>query len=182
MSRFSIGIILDSFRKPFPEALKLTSRLGAQGIQVYATRGEMSPENLVGQKRKDFLNMVKDNGLVISALCGDLGRGFANAELNPELIRRSKMIVDLAKELETNIVTTHIGVVPKDPKNPHYAIIQDACSCMGNMYAVLKAVLRINEGLELGSVRAPLPGLYPEDQAAVEALAARIHGAIARFC
>ena len=62
------------------------------------------------------------------------------------------------------------------------AIIQDACSCKGNMYAVLKAVLRINEGLELGSVRAPLLGLYPEDQAAVEALAARIHGAIARFC
>ena len=66
---------------------------------MYATKGEMSPESLVGQKRKDFLNMVKDNGLVISALCGDLGRGFANAELNPELIRRSKMIVDLAKEL-----------------------------------------------------------------------------------
>ncbi len=48
MSRFSIGIILDSFRKPFPEALKLTSQLGAQGIQVYATSGEMAPENLVG--------------------------------------------------------------------------------------------------------------------------------------
>ena len=64
-------------------------------------------------KRKDFLKMVKDNGLVISALCGDLGHGFANPEMNPELIRRSKLIVDLAKELETNIVTTHIGVVPR---------------------------------------------------------------------
>ena len=84
MSRFSIGVILDSFRLPFQEALPMARRLGAQGIQVYATSGEMSPENLVGQKRKDFLKMVKDNGLVISALCGDLGRGFAMSRINLE--------------------------------------------------------------------------------------------------
>lgn len=60
MYKFPIGIILDSFRKPFPEALDITRSLGAQGVQVYATRGEMSPENLTGQKRRDFLNAVKD--------------------------------------------------------------------------------------------------------------------------
>ncbi len=161
MSRFSIGIILDSFRKPFPEALKLTRQLGAQGIQVYATHGEMSPENLVGQKRKDFLKMVKDNGLVISALCGDLGRGFANAEMNPELIRRSKMIVDLAKELETNIVTTHIGVVPRDPKNPHYAIIQDACGELAAYADKMEARFAVETGPELSStLRTFLDGLH----------------------
>ena len=161
MNRFSIGIILDSFRKPFPEALKLTSQLGAQGIQVYATQGEMSPENLVGQKRKDFLNMVKDNGLVISALCGDLGHGFANAEMNPELIRRSKMIVDLAKELETSIVTTHIGVVPKDPKNPHYAIIQDACGELAAYADQMEARFAVETGPELSStLRTFLDGLH----------------------
>ena len=161
MSRFSIGIILDSFRKPFPEALKLTSRLGAQGIQVYATRGEMAPENLVGQKRKDFLKMVKDNGLVISALCGDLGHGFANPEMNPELIRRSKLIVDLAKELETNIVTTHIGVVPKDPKDPHYAIIQDACGELGAYADKMEARFAVETGPELSqTLRTFLDGLH----------------------
>lgn len=90
MYKFPIGIILDSFRKPFPEALDITRSLGAQGVQVYATRGEMSPENLTGQKRRDFLNAVKDRGLVISALCGDLGHGFHNPEENPQLIERSK--------------------------------------------------------------------------------------------
>ena len=161
MSRFSIGIILDSFRKPFPEALKLTSRLGAQGIQVYATRGEMAPENLVGQKRKDFLKMVKDNGLVISALCGDLGHGFANPEMNPELIRRSKLIVDLAKELETNIVTTHIGVVPKDPKDPHYAIIQDACGELAAYADKMEARFAVETGPELSqTLRTFLDGLH----------------------
>ena len=51
MYNFPIGIILDCFKKPALEALDIVASLGAQGIQVYATRGEMSPENLVGEKR-----------------------------------------------------------------------------------------------------------------------------------
>ena len=114
MYDFSIGVMLESFKLPIPEAIKKAKELGAEGIQVYATYGELSPHNLVGAKRKEFLDMVKSNGLVISALCGDLGKGFHDPAKNPELIEESKRILDLAKELETNIVTTHIGVVPSD--------------------------------------------------------------------
>ena len=49
--------------------------MGATGIQVYAVQGDMAPENMTAQKRREFLDMVKSNGLVISALCGDLGGG-----------------------------------------------------------------------------------------------------------
>jgi len=35
--------------------------------------------------------------------------------------------MDLAKLFETNIVTTHIGVVPKDKNHPRYKIMQEAC-------------------------------------------------------
>ena len=58
LKKFPIGVILDSFRKPVLEALDITQQLGAQGIQVYATRGEMAPENLKGEKRKQFLKEV----------------------------------------------------------------------------------------------------------------------------
>ena len=75
MGRFPIGVIIDSFRTDIPTAVKKAAECGAQGIQVYSTSGEMAPENLSAQQRKDFLNLVKDNGLVISALCGDLGGG-----------------------------------------------------------------------------------------------------------
>ncbi len=61
------------------------------------------------------------------------------------------------------------------------AIIEQMCSCRGNMYAVIKRKLQINEGLELGSVRSPLPGLVPEDMPKVEAAAARIREAIRTF-
>ena len=148
MYHFPIGIIADSFRKPMPEALATAAKLGAKGVQVYATRGEMSPEELTGQKRRDFLAMVKDNSLVISALCGDLGRGFGNPELNPQLIQRSKRILDLAKELETNIVTTHIGVTPADENHPRYKIMQDACGELAAYADSLDAHFAIETGPE----------------------------------
>ena len=148
MYHVPIGIIADSFRKPMPEALATAAKLGAKGVQVYATRGEMSPEELTGQKRRDFLAMVKDNGLVISALCGDLGRGFGNPELNPQLIQRSKRILDLAKELETNIVTTHIGVTPADENHPRYKIMQDACGELAAYADSLDAHFAIETGPE----------------------------------
>ncbi len=148
MYNFPIGIILDCFKKPTLEALDIVAGLGAQGIQVYATRGEMSPENLVGEKRKNFLKEVKARGLVISALCGDLGHGFGDAEKNPMLVEKSKRILDLAKELETDVVTTHIGVVPEDHNHPRFKIMQDACGELAQYADSLKAHFAIETGPE----------------------------------
>ena len=39
MSAFPIGVMLDSFRKPVPEALAAARELGAQGVQAHAGHG-----------------------------------------------------------------------------------------------------------------------------------------------
>lgn len=127
MYNFPIGVILESFKLPRSEAIKAASQLGANGIQMYATKGENAPENLTAADRRALLDEVKSNGLVFSALCGDLGMGFGYKDKNPELIEKSKRIIDLAKELETDIVTTHIGVVPADANHDRYKIMQEAC-------------------------------------------------------
>lgn len=54
------------------------------------------------------------------------------------------------------------------------AIIYKMCSAHGNMYAVIKAILKINENLELGGVRKPLPSLTKEDRKIVEEAAKMI--------
>lgn len=52
------------------------------------------------------------------------------------------------------------------------SIIYKMCSGHGNMYAVAKEMLRINAGLDIGSVREPLTGLNDADrEIAVEAAA-----------
>lgn len=161
MYRFPIGIILESFHKSIPEAVKIAADLGAQGVQVYATYGELSPKKLTGSKRGEFLRLVKEHGLVISALCGDLGHGFGDPEKNPQLIEDSKRILDLAKELETDIVTTHIGVVPTDPSHPRYKIMQDACGELAAYADSLNAHFAIETGPETAAtLKGFLDGLH----------------------
>lgn len=153
MKQFPIGIIINSFRTDIPTAVKKAAECGAQGIQVYATSGEMAPENLVGAKRKEFLDLVKSNGLVISALCGDLGGGgFIHKDLNEARVEKSKRILDLAKELETDIVTTHIGVVPSDPNHDRYKIMQEACHELAEYADSIDAHFAVETGPETSAV------------------------------
>lgn len=60
-------------------------------------------------------------------------------------------------------------------------IIYEMCACRGNLYAVMKEILRQREGLDLGGVRKPLPGLVPEDMPKVERCADMIGKAVERF-
>ena len=152
MYNFPIGVILESFRTDTATAIKKAAALGADGIQMYATKGENAPENLTGAKRRELLDMVKSSGIRFSALCGDLGCGFGNPELNPALIEKSKRILELAKELETDIVTTHIGVVPSDPAHPRYKIMQEACYELSRYADSLDAHFAIETGPESSAV------------------------------
>jgi len=148
MYNFQIGVLIDSFRTEHSIALKKAAGMGIKGIQVYSTYGSMSPDNLNTENRREFVNMVKDNGMVISALCGDLGQGFADKEKNPQLIEMSKKILNLAKDLETNIVTTHIGVVPTDKDCERYKIMQEACYELSRYADSLNAHFAIETGPE----------------------------------
>ena len=148
MYQFPIGVLMDSFRLDTRAAIEKAAQLGVQGVQMYATYGEHAPENMTKQQRRELLDMMKSNGLVFSALCGDLGMGFGNADKNPALIEKSKRILDLAKDLEANVVTTHIGVVPQDSSHPRYQIMQEACGELSRYADSLNAHFAIETGPE----------------------------------
>ncbi|COL55598.1 N-acetylneuraminate lyase [Streptococcus pneumoniae] len=61
------------------------------------------------------------------------------------------------------------------------AIIGKLTSVHGNMYGVIKEVLKINEGLTIGSVRSPLTPVTEEDRPVVEEAAALIRETKERF-
>ena len=160
MYRFPIGVMLESFRLPTEQAIAKAAAVGAQGIQMYATQGEHSPEQMNAEARRTLLARLHDQGLVFSAICGDLGMGFGNPEKNPGLIEKSKRILELAKDLECSIVTTHIGVVPPDPTHPRYAVMQDACGELAEYADALDAHFAIETGPETSCVlRSFLDGL-----------------------
>lgn len=144
-----IGIIVDSLRLPLREGLKTAKEMGADGVQIYAVDGEMAPENLTSAARKELKDYISSLGLEISALCGDLGgHGFQDPEMNPQKVEKSKRILDLAVELGTDIVTTHIGIIPEDPATRVYESMQKACEELGVYAKSLNAYFAIETGPE----------------------------------
>lgn len=144
-----IGVIVDSFGVGVMEGLKKAKEVGAEGVQIYAVSGEMDPAALTPAKRKELRSYIDGLGLEISALCGDLvGHGFQDADANPAKIEKSKRILDLAVELGTSVVTTHIGIVPNDRNGRIYHAMQEACEDLGVYAKSMNAYFAIETGPE----------------------------------
>lgn len=147
-----IGIISDSLKLGARAGIAKAGELGADGVQVYAVKGDICPENLDASERAVLKTYFADCGLELSALCGDLGgHGFLREDENIAKISKSNAIVDLAVDLGTRVVTTHIGVVPADTVSESYEILLAACRTIGN-YALEKGVcFAIETGPEIAT-------------------------------
>ena len=144
-----IGVITDCFGLPVDQAIVRASALGFDGVQIYATTGAFSPDALDATARKSYRELLKKNGLEVSALCGDMGgHGFQIAADNPARIEMTNRIVDLACEFETSVVTTHIGVIPSDKNDPTYAVMLDALTKCGRYAKEHGVTLAIETGPE----------------------------------
>lgn len=144
-----IGVIVDSFRMGVRGGLLKAKELGAQGVQMYAVHGEMDPDHLDAAARKELRQYIASLNLSISALVGDLaGHGFQSREENIWKIEKSKRILDLAIDLGTNVVTTHIGIVPEDTSSETYSVMQAACDELGRYASERGAFFAIETGPE----------------------------------
>lgn len=142
MSDFKIGIITDCLKNhTLEESLADAKSLGVSGVQIYATTGVFSPEVLTQQKKSYYKDLLKSSGLVVSALCADTGGfGFELEKDNPARIEITKKIIDLAVEFDSNVVTSHIGVIPKNSAHPIYSVMLKALTECGE-YAKQRGVV-----------------------------------------
>jgi len=144
-----IGVITDCFKTSTADAIKKAAALGLDGVQIYATMGEFSPETLTREQKAEYKRLLKENNLVVSALCGDMGGyGFERESDNAARVEKTKRIIDLAVEFGAKAVTTHIGVIPADKSEPRYRVMLKALTECG-LYAKSKGVtLAIETGPE----------------------------------
>jgi sugar phosphate isomerase/epimerase len=150
---FKIGVMVESFRLSLKDSLAAAKKIGAGGIQLYATMGETHFTKLKGSALADLKKMLADNGLEVAAVCGDFGgHGFQMEAENPKKIEDSKRVMDLARELSATVVTTHIGVVPADSSHPRYKIMQQACHELGSYGQKVGASFAIETGPEPAKV------------------------------
>lgn len=143
--------MVESFRAGFRGGVEKAASLGVEGIQAYATYGELAPENMTAAKIKETLDIVYSHGMVFSAICGDFCVGFADPEKNKIYVEKSKRVLDLAKELNCNVVTTHIGVVPVE-ENEKKKIMREACHELAVYADSIGSAFAVETGPELATV------------------------------
>ena len=153
----SVPLLKEMLKNPRVIGVK-NSSMPTQDIQMWADEGAIvfngPDEQLI-------------SGLVMGAVGGIGGTYGAMPELYVELYRCVKA-GEMAKALEI--------------QNDCCRIIYKLCSGHGNMYGMIKEVLRINEGLDCGSVRLPLAPLVEADLAIAQEAAQMIRTAVAKYC
>lgn len=70
----------------------------------------------------------------------------------------------------------------REVQNEACRIIYKMCSTHGNMYAVVKEVIRLQGGPDVGGVKAPLTNLAEADHDICKEIAEMIKGAIQKYC
>ena len=121
---------------------------------------------------KDFIVFNGPDEQLISGLAMGADGGIGGTYgVMPELILKIKASVE-AGDLQT----------ARDVQNAVDSVIYKMCSAHGNLYAVIKKILEINEGLKIGGVRAPLEPLAETDLPIAEEAAKMIRDAIAKYC
>ncbi len=136
-----IGAMTSSFRKPFEESLEAAAALGVSGVQIWVTDityyhpdtpvGELDPDLTTEDNRRALAGKLKSLGMEISALCGDLGRGFVKPDHIEEDVARTKKMMDFAASMGVKVLTSHIGRIPEDPSDPAYTIAAQALEEIG---------------------------------------------------
>ncbi len=155
----TMSLFREMLKNPRVVGLK-SSSLFVLDIQQFKTVG--GPDFIV-------FNGVDEQYLAGRAMGADGGIGGTYAVM-PELFLKLDELISDGLFLEAQKLQLVIN-----------QIISEALSCHGNMYAVMKEILRRRENLDIGTVRAPLPDLVQDDLPRVEACCRMITEAIERY-
>ena len=146
-------------KNPLVAAVK-NSSMPTQDIQMFKAEGGEGFAVLNGP----------DEQLVAGLAIGADGGIGGTYGVMPELYLKIKELADAGKFDEARKV--------------QYAaneIVYAMCKCHGNLYAVMKEILKMRENIDIGNVRRPLPQIIPDDMQQIRNCAEMIGDAIKRF-
>lgn len=160
-------------------------QLAGVSLSVSLIREMKKNPRVIGVKNSSMpvqdIQMWKDEGIIVfngpdEQLLGGLAMGAIGGiggtyGAMPELYLKIRELF-LAGKMEE----------AREVQNEACRIIYKMCSAHGNMYAVIKAILRKQGGPDCGGVRLPLAPLTAADETVVDECAAMIAAAIAKYC
>lgn len=159
----TMGLLKTMLLNPRVAGVK-NSSMPVQDIQMFKAEAMKTREDFILFNGPDE-QLV--SGLVMGA---DAGIGGTYGAM-PELVEKIYTLAMEGRYQETKAVQYDVN-----------EIIYKLCSGRGNMYAMIKEVLRISRGIDIGGVRKPLTDVDDSDRAIAGEAAAMIEAAKEKYC
>ncbi|MEA4863547.1 MAG: sugar phosphate isomerase/epimerase family protein [Victivallaceae bacterium] len=149
-----IGVIAELLRKPLEDDIAFAAEIGVAGVQLCVKHGDdgLDLAKCPDSELEALDRLVKSHGLVITAICGDLGGSFQLEHECWQRVELMKKIFDAAAKLGVKVVTTHIGHIPECPGDPVYATMLSSVRAAADYACSRGCVLAIETGPELADV------------------------------
>lgn len=160
----TMSLLNEMLKNPNVVAVK-NSSMPTQDIQMFKDAGIAAR----GEGNFVVFNGPDEQFVAGRAIGADGGIGGTYAVM-PELYNAMHRLVDEGRIVEARAIQYDAN-----------RIIYKMCEAHGNLYAVQKELLHRMYGLNLGSVRAPMPGLVPSDEAVVVEAQRMIEQAVAKL-
>ncbi len=147
-----IGVIPESYNLPqLADGIAEAARLGADGVQIYAIRPRIKVDwvHAPAAERLALKKSCLDRGMVFSAICADVGgHDFQIDGKNMERAKLTCEIVDFAVEMESKVITSHVGCIPDDSNDPVYPNMVAAVRFVADYAATRGVTMAIETGPE----------------------------------
>jgi sugar phosphate isomerase/epimerase len=155
----NISVLADDLQLPPRDALRTIARLGAGGVQLYATRGELAAERLSRSARRDLARYIRDLGLTWTAICGDMGGGrLADPARVEQCLERTREVLEMARQVGVPVVTAHAGPIPADENDPTRRQIEQAVREIGDFADRVGVIYALETGMESAATLAEVIG------------------------
>jgi sugar phosphate isomerase/epimerase len=158
MAEWLVGVFLSSLAMPDPmAAIAQAKSMGLTVVQLPPWPDEF----LEGKARDRILDALAEAHLQVSAACaGFPGEDYANMErvtatvgyrdarALPERLRATRRFAALAQAAGAKVLTTHVGVVPEDRKDPAWKRLVEAAQRAADDCAEKGLLLGLETGQE----------------------------------
>ena len=150
-SKLKVGVFVDCLCLPIREGVVKAAEMGAEGIQVYVTSGEMLAANMDSAKRKEFVKFCQDHGLAVTGLCVEFGPSLRVPAEAAEVVPKVKAGMDQAVDLGAPMVSAHMGGITTDANDPNRDHLRRVLKDLGDYGAKRGVVFATESGHESGA-------------------------------
>ncbi|MCE9631979.1 MAG: sugar phosphate isomerase/epimerase [Planctomycetia bacterium] len=145
MDTSRLSVPAAAFSTDLRRALRLARDLGVHGIELDARSG-IDPEQLTQTGLRQIRKWLGDEGVTVSAVSFRTRGGYADGARLEGRIAATKAALKLAHDLGAGVVLNHVGDIPEEAAGPHWNLLVDVLTDIGNFGQHVGATLCAEAG------------------------------------